>query len=393
MHSPASNRKPALWVTLGSLLVSLFALAGTEAVAKPKDKKSRVQALKSKLKVIDKKKAAKRQQIQVTKRTQRRLADQLNESYDRLESANKALKNSQDRLRRAELVVQQATQRVNAAQERVRVQQARFGKRIAGSYREGAVTYTDVMVGSHNLSDFLDRQYYVSKVMQRDSDLLSDLRQAKERLAEEQDRLVRWKGDLDLAHRDNAARVAEVAREASERERLLQQIAHERALQEQELAELEEDSQEIQRALGAEDARRRLNPGGYRALPAWSGHLYKPANGPITSGFGNRYHPILHYSRMHTGIDIGAAYGSPVYAAESGEVFHAGGRGGYGRCIILLHGGGMSTLYGHLSQVHVQQGQTVARGQLIGAVGNTGLSTGPHLHFEVRRNGVPINPL
>lgn len=385
-------RRGAAWITLGCMLVSLSSLAGTEA-ARARSPKKRVQTLKQKLKSLDKKKEVKRQEIRSIKRTQRRLADQLNESYDRLESANAALKASQERLRKAEVAVQAATLRVNAAQARVKEQQTRFGRRIAASYREGPVTYTDVLAGSRNLSDFLDRQYYVSKVMERDAELLSGLREAREGLAAEQDRLVRWKGDLDLAHRDNAERVAQVAREAAERERLLQQIAHERALQEQELAELEEDSQEIERALAGEEARRRLNPGGYRLLPRWSGNFCRPANGPITSGFGYRYHPVLHYRRLHSGLDIGAGYGSAVYAAEAGEVFHASWRGGYGKCIILLHGGGMSTLYGHLSRIDVSPGQTVRRGQLIGAVGSTGLSTGPHLHFEVRRNGRPVNPL
>lgn len=389
---PPLRRRTALWVTLGSVLFSLLSLAGTEA-AKARDPKKRVQVLKQKLKSLDKKKAQKRQEIRVIKRTQRRLADQLNESYDRLENANAALKVSQERLRKAEAAVRAASARVERAQARVKRQQARFGKRIAASYREGPVTYTDVLVGSRNLSDFLDRQYYVSKVMERDAELLSDLRQARETLAAEQQKLVRWKGDLDLAHRDNAERVAQVAREAAERERLLQQIARERALQEQQLAELEEDSRDIQRALEEQDARRRSNPGGYRALPRWSGNLYRPANGPITSRFGYRFHPVLRYRRLHTGVDIGAGYGSPVYAAESGEVFHASWRGGYGKCIILLHGGEMSTLYGHLSQINVRPGQFVRRGQRIGAVGSTGMSTGPHLHFEVRRNGRPVNPL
>jgi murein DD-endopeptidase MepM/ murein hydrolase activator NlpD len=103
-------------------------------------------------------------------------------------------------------------------------------------------------------------------------------------------------------------------------------------------------------------------------------------------------HPILGYRRFHCGIDIGAGHGAPVYAAAEGEIFEAGFYRGYGRCIIILHGGGISTLYGHLSATLVRPGQRVKRGQLIGRVGSTGLATGPHLHFEVRREGVPVNP-
>ena len=106
-----------------------------------------------------------------------------------------------------------------------------------------------------------------------------------------------------------------------------------------------------------------------------------------------RYHPILRQYRMHTGIDIAAPHGTPIYAAAAGEVIYAARRGGYGNCIIVLHGGGYATLYAHLSRFAVRIGEDVRRGQLIGYVGSTGLSTGPHLHFEVRRNGQPINPL
>jgi murein DD-endopeptidase MepM/ murein hydrolase activator NlpD len=197
---------------------------------------------------------------------------------------------------------------------------------------------------------------------------------------------------LAEAHQDNLQRVAQVAEQAAARERLLRELKHDRVLQEQQLQELEDTSNDIQHSLEEELIRRQANPGSYRALPRWSGGLGRPAMGPITSRFGYRMHPVLGYRRLHAGVDIGARTGAPVAAAADGEVFFASWRGGYGRCIILLHGGGMSTLYGHLSRISVSAGQRVRRGQRIGAVGSTGLASGPHLHFEVRRNGVPVAP-
>ncbi len=131
--------------------------------------------------------------------------------------------------------------------------------------------------------------------------------------------------------------------------------------------------------------------GGYSGK--WSGHFLKPVPGGIGSGFGMRYHPILHYFRMHTGVDLHASYGEPVHAADKGLVVFADWRGGYGRCVIIDHGSGYATVYAHMSSFDVSSGQTVSRGQVIGRVGSTGLSTGPHLHFEVRINGTPVNPL
>jgi len=129
-----------------------------------------------------------------------------------------------------------------------------------------------------------------------------------------------------------------------------------------------------------------------RPAPVSSG-MMMPANGPITSYFGYRYHPILHFTRFHAGVDIGAGWGSPIVAAADGQVAAAGWSGGYGREVQIAHGGGLMTVYGHMSEIVAQPGSYVRAGQLIGYVGSSGLSTGPHLHFEVRKDGSPVNPL
>ena len=121
--------------------------------------------------------------------------------------------------------------------------------------------------------------------------------------------------------------------------------------------------------------------------------MMMPANGPITSYFGYRYHPILHFTRFHAGVDIGASWGSPIVAAGDGQVVGAGWAGGYGREVQIAHGGGLVSLYGHMSEIVAGLGSYVHQGQVIGYVGSSGLSTGPHLHFEVRQGGQPVNPL
>lgn len=118
-----------------------------------------------------------------------------------------------------------------------------------------------------------------------------------------------------------------------------------------------------------------------------------PVAGRITSGFGLRVHPILRFARMHRGIDFGAGHGAPIVAASDGQVTAAGWSGGYGRQVRIAHGGGLSTSYSHMSRVVAEPGSFVRQGQLIGYVGSSGLSTGPHLHYEVYRNGTPVNPL
>ena len=114
--------------------------------------------------------------------------------------------------------------------------------------------------------------------------------------------------------------------------------------------------------------------------------------GPVTSNYGLRLHPILGYPRMHRGLDFRAGYGTPILAVADGRVTGAGWAGGYGNQVRLAHAGGLATSYSHMSRIAVQPGARVRQGQVIGYVGSTGLSTGPHLHFETYRNGATINP-
>jgi len=123
-----------------------------------------------------------------------------------------------------------------------------------------------------------------------------------------------------------------------------------------------------------------------------SGLLQRPVPGTVSSKFGMRRHPILGYSRMHKGMDFRAGYGTPILAAADGRVVRAGWAGGYGKQVRLNHAGGLATSYAHMSRIVAQPGQSVRQGQVIGYVGSTGLSTGPHLHYEAYINGKPINP-
>ncbi len=123
------------------------------------------------------------------------------------------------------------------------------------------------------------------------------------------------------------------------------------------------------------------------------GAIGRPVSGPITSGFGFRRHPVLGYQRMHSGVDFGASHGAPIYAVTDGRIAYAGRKGGYGNFVQVNHSGGLATGYGHMSRIAARAGQMVRRGQIIGYVGSTGLSTGPHLHYELYRGGRAINPL
>jgi murein DD-endopeptidase MepM/ murein hydrolase activator NlpD len=148
---------------------------------------------------------------------------------------------------------------------------------------------------------------------------------------------------------------------------------------EAESARLEEEIRRLQETSGAGDT----SPG----VLGW------PVNGPVTSSFGWRVHPIFGTQKLHTGVDLGVGYGTPIAAAEDGVVILAGPYGGYGNAVVVDHGGGLSTLYAHQSSIAVGSGQRVSRGEVIGYVGCTGYCTGAHLHFETRENGTPVDPM
>jgi murein DD-endopeptidase MepM/ murein hydrolase activator NlpD len=205
-----------------------------------------------------------------------------------------------------------------------------------------------------------------------------------------------------LLKQELMAQKAQYEQQADYQKQVVERLKSDKRALEAAQAQLEKDSKgissliqkkvaEMQRRL-AEEARERAKRGEPVAIVLGTGQFTLPSVGEITSSFGWRTHPILGYQKFHSGMDFGADYGSPIMAADRGVVVFAGWYGGYGNTIIIDHGGGMTTLYAHSEELYVAEGQSVQRGQAIAAVGSTGLSTGPHLHFEVRRDGEPIDP-
>jgi murein DD-endopeptidase MepM/ murein hydrolase activator NlpD len=156
------------------------------------------------------------------------------------------------------------------------------------------------------------------------------------------------------------------------------------------IAQFEQDESQLTSQI--DSFMRQLNASGVK-LPPLVGGFMRPVPGRITSTFGYRYHPILHITRLHAGVDFHAPTGTPVHAAAAGIVVRAQYMRGYGNTITIAHAGDLQTVYGHLSRIMVRTGQRVTKGEIIAASGATGLATGPHLHFEIRVHGVPVNPL
>ena len=260
-----------------------------------------------------------------------------------------------------------------------------YGKRLRNIYENGQINYLDVLFGAHDFQDFSTRMELLKRVIKFDVDLMQKIKAEREIIILKRQELEDQKATLLNLEREAIAKRAIVAQRRAEREALLSQAIGERDQAEAEYQDLMETSRRI------EDMIKRIEAGG-QVVGNGSGVLMWPIHGEITSPFGWRTHPIFGTQRYHSGLDIAADYGDTVVAADSGTVTFSGWLGGYGNAVIIEHGRGLSTLYGHNSQLAVGEGQSVGKGQTIAYAGSTGYSTGPHVHFEVRVHGEPTNP-
>jgi murein DD-endopeptidase MepM/ murein hydrolase activator NlpD len=271
--------------------------------------------------------------------------------------------------------------------------------RTIDMYKQGPSTYLGMLLSAHSFRDFLSRLHFIGDVVGTDRAKLTALDQLNAQLGQQRAEAQQRRAEIAAA---KAAVDAETARITSLRagvsqasqslaaavaddQALLSDVEAEKATYLQAMAKLAGESSSITSMLRA----RQINQSF-----AWANKKIPwPVTGPISSPFGPRLNPIFGTPEFHTGLDIAVNYGIPVGAAEAGQVVSASLMEGYGNVVIIDHGGALSTLYAHLSSISVRQGQTVSKGQKIGAIGCTGLCTGPHLHFETRIGGVPVQPL
>ncbi|MEX2394441.1 MAG: peptidoglycan DD-metalloendopeptidase family protein [Actinomycetota bacterium] len=273
-----------------------------------------------------------------------------------------------------------------------------LGARAVHMYKHGASSWFVLMVKIRGVGDLLSRLTYVGQVSKDDNANIAEIDRTKKLILRDRDELAELRDDAAaqmavVAEERN--RAATIRNDVSARRNAvsgkleasyaeLGDVQAQREQYDRETAELQSESAAIAAFLrGRGDGPAQVSPKGM----TW------PTSGPITSGFGWRTHPIFGTRRFHAGIDIGAPTGNTIVAAGAGEVVFAGSKNGYGNATIIDHGGGIATLYAHQSSIAVGVGAKVGIGQAIGAVGCTGYCTGPHLHFEVRVNGEPVDPM
>lgn len=270
-------------------------------------------------------------------------------------------------------------------------QQGVLSERILAIYKYGYQSYFEILFEAEDFGEFLTRFGMVKRFVTSDVHSINTLRekqnlitQKKEEISKQHQDLERQKHLYTSLQNQNRYEQTRYLSKIQATQKELSKIQDDRRLLEQALDELEELSKSMESQI------RDLQNQSKTALG--TGKYIWPASGDITSPFGWRVHPILRKRKYHTGIDIGVGMGTPVAASDYAVVIFSGRNGGYGLMLTLDHGLGISTVYAHCSQLLVKKGQTVSKGQIIAKSGSTGLSTGPHLHFEVRKDGVPVDP-
>lgn len=303
------------------------------------------------------------------------------------DEATKAYKDVKKELDATEARIDENEDKLKVLNKDFVVKRDQLAKRVRDIYINGQINYLDVLFGAKDFQDFFTRMDLLKRVIQQDYDLVQVVFAEKTAIETSQKELEKDKTAKEKLVASAADRKKEAEKKQAAKQAIIDKMETDRATQERIINENLAASKEVEQMI----RNSRYQP----ASPALSGGgaLNWPLGGPITSPFGWRVHPITGASRFHSGIDIGGDYGDTIHAAGAGIVSYAGWISGYGYAVIIDHGGGISTLYGHNQALLVSEGQSVSQGQAIAECGSTGNSTGPHCHFEVRVDGEPVDPM
>lgn len=310
----------------------------------------------------------------------------------------------------------ETTNRLNVSQQELKQaivdrenQYDSLKKRVRVMYENGNAGYMDVILESDGFSDFLKRVEYVNKLMEYDNNLLEDYEKNETIIANNVQTITKDKKNLEGLEKEQKEKKAALDKDIAAKNALVKQLNSDVSTYEQQIKDLENQDSEVQKLIkqaAAQSSKKASSgsSGSTRNYSSSAGKVYAASKGqfmyPVpaysgyrpNSGYGYRSSPISGRSEFHTGLDLKATLNTDVVASASGTVIYAGNRGGYGKCVIIDHGGGYSTLYAHNNALLVSVGQSVQKGQVISKAGTTGYSTGVHLHFEVRMNGKHTNP-
>lgn len=366
--------------------------------------------LKEEQKQLEQKKKTAEQQLEENKKQQSALSKEIDELNQNLSQAQADLNEVETQLEETSIRLDTAEKELVQATADKEKQFDAFSKRIRYIHENGSIGYLNIVLNSRDFTDLLNRMEYVNEIMKYDEETLDRLKKSEELIDAKTKEIAKEKEAKESLVEQQRIKTAEFQGLLSQKQVKMEEYQKDAATLERIAKENETASNEVEKLIqkaeaeAAAKARASASAGssGSSASSSGGGSNFTYSGGKlgwpvpgrtyVSSGFVSRNSPVGRGYEFHTGLDIPAPYGYGIQAAEAGTVITAGWVNGYGNCVIISHGNGLTTLYGHNSSLVVSVGDTVSRGQVIAKCGATGYATGNHCHFEVRQNGKAVNP-
>lgn len=323
-----------------------------------------------------------RQKIDEADRKIGEVSEQMRAMQEDLDSANAQYNEVKAKLDEANAQIKTKEEQLEKTEASLKENRQYLQKRVRNIYMHGQISYLDILFGAKDFSDFLTRMDLIKRILRYDYDLITRINDERNTIVETKKQLEKDKKETEKLFDEVMRQKLAMDRKKDALDKMMDKLKYDKETSEKAYQEIMAASANITRMLQNHSA----------SAVVGTGQMIWPLGGPVTSEFGWRTHPIYGSSRFHSGIDIGGEYGLSIAAADSGTVSYAGWISGYGNTVIIDHGNGISTLYGHNQSLTVSVGQNVSQGDTIARCGSTGNSTGPHCHFEVRVNGEPTSP-
>ncbi len=345
-----------------------------------------VNELKNKQKDVKNQIDEKKKEIQQFQSQSKDISIEIDELDRKMDVAATQLDKVENELEKLNVNIKKTIVELDEAENKISDKQDTFNSRLRVMYKNGNVGYLEVLLSSANIRDFLTRKEMITSIADHDASLIKFMKEQRDVIQKKKTELQAQRASAEVTKSKIESRKKDLVKVSREKEALMGRLQQDIKEAEKQYDKLNDYAKEIESKIVSLQRNTGPYSGGTMAWPV-------PGHSRISSYYGYRVHPVYKTKKLHTGIDIPAPIGTSVKAASDGIVIYSGWLGGYGKAIMIDHGGGIVTLYGHNSSLTASDGQEVSRGDTIAKIGSTGISTGPHCHFEVRKNGAYVDPI